>query len=161
MKPQEGFSWGSAVKNPLRRSGFNPWCRKILHIAEQLWTRTTEPVLYVVDGPQLLKLVHPRACALQQEKPPEWEAGAPQLESSPRWQQWRLSTANAKKIKLKQQKSQDTKKEKLNNERGEGLWKEWFLGEQFFNSLESTSPDWRSGMKGSKRAVCMVVLRYA
>ena len=29
------------------------------------------------------ELVHPSACAPQQEKPPEWDAHAPQLESSP------------------------------------------------------------------------------
>ena len=32
--------------------------------------------------PQLLSLSF-RACAPPQEKPPDWEAGAPQLESSP------------------------------------------------------------------------------
>ena len=32
---------------------------------------------------QLLKPVCPRACALHREKPPQWEARAPQLESSP------------------------------------------------------------------------------
>ena len=32
---------------------------------------------------QLLKPAYPRACAQQQEKPPQWEAGAVQLESSP------------------------------------------------------------------------------
>ena len=33
--------------------------------------------------PRLLKPVHPRACALPQEEPPQWEAQALQLESSP------------------------------------------------------------------------------
>ena len=32
--------------------------------------------------PQLLKSEHPRACALQQEKPPQWETHAPLLEKS-------------------------------------------------------------------------------
>ena len=32
---------------------------------------------------QLLKPMHPRAQAPQQEKPPQWEALPPQLESSP------------------------------------------------------------------------------
>ena len=32
---------------------------------------------------QLLKPAHPRACALQQEKPLQWEAHTPQLESNP------------------------------------------------------------------------------
>ena len=33
--------------------------------------------------PQLRKPKSPQACALQQEKPPQWEVWAPQLESSP------------------------------------------------------------------------------
>jgi len=32
---------------------------------------------------QLLKPLHPRACAPQQAKPPQWEAPEPQLESGP------------------------------------------------------------------------------
>ena len=34
--------------------------------------------------PQQQKPTHPGACIAQQEKPPQWEALAPQLESSPR-----------------------------------------------------------------------------
>ena len=41
----------------------------------------TEPVLYS-RGALATEPVHPRACALQQEEPPQWEA-LPQLESSP------------------------------------------------------------------------------
>ena len=33
--------------------------------------------------PQLLKPTHPKACALQQEKPPQWKVRALQLESWP------------------------------------------------------------------------------
>ena len=33
--------------------------------------------------PQVMKPVHPRAHDLQQEKPPQWEARAPQLERRP------------------------------------------------------------------------------
>ena len=37
---------------------------------------------YWAHAPQLLKPEHPWACALQQEKPLQWEAHAPHLESS-------------------------------------------------------------------------------
>ena len=63
------------------RHGFNPWSRNIPLAMEQLspCAITTEPVLSspwaaTTKGPQ------PRACALQQEKPPPWEACAPQPE---------------------------------------------------------------------------------
>ena len=63
---------------------------------DPLWHRATKPVHdsycacapepgshnYRVREPQLLKPGSPRARALQQEKPPPWEAGVPQLESS-------------------------------------------------------------------------------
>ena len=53
-----------------RGHGFNPWSGKIPHAAGQLslWASTTELVL-------------PKACAPQQEKPPQREAQAPQLEN--------------------------------------------------------------------------------
>ena len=38
-------------------------------------------------GPQLLKPSHPRAHALQQKKPLQWEAHTPQPESGPHWPQ--------------------------------------------------------------------------
>ena len=48
------------------------------------WTHALEPMSrnYQAHMP-LLKPAHPRACALQQEKPPQWEACAPKLETSP------------------------------------------------------------------------------
>ena len=55
---------------------------------------------------------HSRACALQQEKPPQWEAWVPPLESSPsslqlekaRVQQWRPSTTKDKSMNIKKKK---------------------------------------------------------
>ena len=56
-------------------SGFNPWSGKILHAAEQLsqYTKITEPTLWSLwaenaEAPAL------RTHALQQEKPPQWQA---------------------------------------------------------------------------------------
>ena len=43
----------------------------------------TEPTLYRAQELQLPKPVCPRACSPQQEKPPQWEAQALQLESNP------------------------------------------------------------------------------
>ena len=75
--------------------------------------RATKPIChnYWAHEPQLLKPAHPKACGLQQEEPPQWEAQAPQLESSPHslqleksptQQQPRPSTAkNNKYINLK------------------------------------------------------------
>ena len=42
---------------------------------------------YWAHVPQLLKLMHPRAPAPQQEKAAQWEACTPQLESSPHFRQ--------------------------------------------------------------------------
>ena len=61
----------------------------------------------------------PRVCALQQEKPLQWEALAPQLESSPhspqvekvRAQQWKPSTAKNKKINNIRKIKRETKEE--------------------------------------------------
>ena len=48
------------------------------------WACTLEPLScnYWTHVPQLLKRSHPRVCALQQEKPPQWEALALQLKVS-------------------------------------------------------------------------------
>ena len=63
-----GLPWwftGSESTCQCRVRGFGPWSGRILHAAEQLspYTATTE-------APEL------EACALQQEKPPQWEAHA-------------------------------------------------------------------------------------
>ena len=82
--PQNNHSRTSLVVQRLRiyhcrGHGFNPWSGKIPHAAGQLslWASTTELVL-------------PKACAPQQEKPPQREAQAPQLENM---QQQRSSEA--------------------------------------------------------------------
>ena len=51
---------------------FYPWSGKIPHPLEQLSLGATTTEACV-----------PRAHAVQQEKPPQWEAHAPQLEKSP------------------------------------------------------------------------------
>ena len=63
-----GLPWRSSVwKSACQCRGheFDPWSRKTPHAAEQLslCTTTTDPT-------------HPRACALQQEKLPQWEVCA-------------------------------------------------------------------------------------
>ena len=57
------------VKNPPANAGhrFELWSGKIPHATEQLSPRATTTEART-----------PRACALQQEKPPQWEARAPQ-----------------------------------------------------------------------------------
>ena len=92
-----------------RRHRFNPWSRKISHITEQLspmchsfWAYALEPGSHNcwAHVKQLLKPSCPRACALQQEKPLQWEAGAPQLESSPCSLQLEKKTASTAKKQL-------------------------------------------------------------
>ena len=61
--------------------GFNPWSGKIPQALEQLNT-ALEPAC-------------PRVHAAQQEKPPQWEAHAPQLESSPHLLQLEKATYTA------------------------------------------------------------------
>ena len=76
--------------NPMRH---NYWDCALEPASHNYWARV----------PQLLKPVHPTACAPQQEKPPQWEARALQLKKA-RAQQRRLNTAKDKevnKIKLK------------------------------------------------------------
>ena len=89
----EDFPGGPVVENlPADRGHrFDPWPRKIPHTVRQL------------RSPQLLKPMHPRTCALHQEKPLEWEAcrqlksgsHSPQLEKA-HMQQQRPSTAKNK-----------------------------------------------------------------
>ena len=54
-------------------------------MSHNYWACALEPGShdYWASVSQLLKPSHPRACAPQQEKPLQWEIGAPQLESSP------------------------------------------------------------------------------
>ena len=72
LQPSAGRPWwhfGSLVSDS--------WSWRIPRAAEQLSLCSGAQKL------QLLKPRHPRAQALQQEKPPQWEAPAPQPESSP------------------------------------------------------------------------------
>ena len=72
-KVKGDFPDGPVVKNLTANAwghAFSPWSKKIPHASRQLspCSATTEA---------------PRARALQQEKPPQWEARTPYLESSP------------------------------------------------------------------------------
>ena len=78
-----GLPWWLSGKESacqFRRHGFNPWSGKN--------PLATDPTC-VMCVPQLLGLCSrtwplcPKACAPQQEKPPQWEACTLQLESSP------------------------------------------------------------------------------
>ena len=63
-----------------RIHGLDPWSRKIPHAMEQLTLSARAPGPrnrnYRAHTLQLLKPMCPKACALQQEKPPQWEACA-------------------------------------------------------------------------------------
>ena len=73
-----GLPWWLSGKESAcqcRRNRFDPWFGKILHAAEQLsqCTKITEPTLWSLwaenaEAPAL------RTHALQQEKPPQWQA---------------------------------------------------------------------------------------
>ena len=54
------------------------WCGATKPMYHNYWASALEP-----GEPQLLKSADPRACALQREKPKQWEVQAPQLERSP------------------------------------------------------------------------------
>ena len=59
-------------------------CRAAKPMCHNYWACTLAPgnCNYWAQKPQLLKPACPRACALQQEKPPHWEAHISQLEKS-------------------------------------------------------------------------------
>ena len=111
-KCYEGLPWwlsGKESAYQCRRHRFDPWsrdptcCRATKFMCFNHWAYAQEPGShnYWVHKPQLLKPVCPRAHGRQQEKPPQCEAHALQLESSPcslqlekkPSQQWRPSTA--------------------------------------------------------------------
>ena len=71
------------------------WLQEINHCAS-----TTEPV----HAPQLLKLPHPRALALQQGKSLQWKAHTPQVASSPH-------LCNQRKAHTKQRRPSTAKNE--------------------------------------------------
>ena len=85
---------GSVVKNPpanVGDTGLSPDWENSACLAttkpmcHNYWACTLElrSHNYWAHMPQLLKLAHPRDCALWKEKPPWWGARAAQLESSP------------------------------------------------------------------------------
>ena len=87
QKWDPGLPWwlnGEETVCQCRRHRLDPWYWKIPHATEQLspGTTTIEPVLALEPGncnhwagePKLLKTVHPRAHAPQEEKPPQREA---------------------------------------------------------------------------------------
>ena len=64
----------------------DPTCRGAAKpVRHNYWAWALEPAShnYWARVPQLLKLVSPRACAPQQEKPPQWEARALQRRVAP------------------------------------------------------------------------------
>ena len=70
------------ILQPVQGTRFNPWSGKIPHAAEHL------SLLAATPGP-----VNPKACAPQPEKPPQWEALAPQHSNTdaawPKPMQWK------------------------------------------------------------------------
>ena len=107
-----GFPGDSVVKNPPANAEdmcliHGSWVRRIPHALEQ-WSpcaTTNEPVLQSL-GAAILKPKYPRAHALQQENPLQWETCTMQLESSPRLPQLEKSLGGNKdpgqpKIKIK------------------------------------------------------------
>ena len=83
-------------------------------LCHNYWARPLEPKNhnYWSHVLQLLKPAHPRACALQQEKPPQWEAHAPQLENSPCSRQLRESPHAATKTHHSQKTIRNLQKRK-------------------------------------------------
>ena len=83
----QGFLGGSVVKGLPANAGDTGSIPDPggSYMAQSDWTCALEPpsLNCWVHGPQLLKLSGPRACVLQLEKTPQWEALALQLEKSP------------------------------------------------------------------------------
>ena len=67
------------------RSGMIPHVVEHLSLLHNYWASVLEPrsYNYWVHVLQILKPMHPRTSALQQEKPTQWEAHMSLLESSP------------------------------------------------------------------------------
>ena len=105
-----GLPCGSVLKNIPANAGdmgLIPGLRRfytqlIFHSQLSPRATTTEPVLWSPRA-TILKPMNPRACAPQQEKPSQWEASAPQLQSrllqlekAHCMKQWRPSSAKNK-----------------------------------------------------------------
>ena len=106
FKSSSRASWWLSGKESTcqcRRHGLDPWSRQ-----DSTCRRVTKPVCrnyracaleprshnYWAHMPQLLKPVCPRACALQQEKPHQWEAFTLQLKNSPSLRQLEKSLSS-------------------------------------------------------------------
>ena len=95
---QAGFPGGSVVENlPANAGDMNsipdlgrfhmPWSNKA-------WGPQLLSLCFSAREPQLLKTTCPKAHALQQEKSPQWEVQAPQLESGPHLMQLEKSPSS-------------------------------------------------------------------
>ena len=107
------FPDGSEVKNPPATQGTqvqspigedSTCLRATKPLYHSYWICTLEPASHNYWGHtmQLLKPACSRACALQQEKPPQWEAYTLQLESSPCSLQLEKSPCTATKTQCSQ-----------------------------------------------------------
>ena len=74
---------GTRVRTLVREDRTYRGATKPVH--HNYWACALEPVShnYWAHVPQLLKPAAPRVCAPQQEKPPQWEARAPQQRVAP------------------------------------------------------------------------------
>jgi len=75
---QETWIWSLGWEDLIYQGANKPMPHKY-------WARVPQ-ILSLCSGAQelqLLKPMHPKACAPQQKEPPQWEAWAPQLERSP------------------------------------------------------------------------------
>ena len=84
-----------------RRHRFDPWSTKIPHAAEHnSWVQ--EPGNHDYWSPYALEPVLPNKRSHRNEKPPQWEADTPQLESSPRSLQLETQVHTAMKTQDRQ-----------------------------------------------------------
>ena len=97
-----GLSWwrsGEESACQCRGREFDPWWRKIPHATEQLSPCTTAA-----------ELACPRACALQQERPPPQEAHPPRQRAALARRSWRKPAHS-----MKTQRNQKNKRKNRNN----------------------------------------------
>lgn len=96
---KRGFPGGLEVKNPLANAGYTgspDWGRFTYTTHRHYWACALEPRGHCwAHPPQPLKHVLPKAWALPQEKPPQWEACTTQLEEV-HVPQWRPTQAKIK-----------------------------------------------------------------
>ena len=112
-------------------TGSIPWSGKIPHAMGHLspWATATEPR-------------SPRACALQQEKAPKWEAPAPQLESSP-------CSPQLEKARTQQQRPRTAKNKHINTKKPHCFFflRKWI---QITNHKKGQVMVWQIGVQGSQ-----------